>query len=138
MYDDNMKMFVLRIDNTWHPVMRPADIPIEQLADEFSTATRIEDVTGLLLWEERLTGSAIMHDGVMVSLPAPARHGCVIRRICELDPSVEFVSGEQGFVTNRGKFVSREQAYHIAIAAKQSRDGKPPFQEGYLYSEDVW
>lgn len=42
---------------------------------------------------------------------------------------------DQGFVTNLGKFVSREEAFQIAKTAKQIVD---PREHSYLFSEDLW
>ena len=40
---------------------------------------------------------------------------------------------EQGFLTNKNRFVSREEAAAIAFLSGQTKDEKK-----YLFSEDVW
>jgi len=42
--------------------------------------------------------------------------------------------GKQGFLTNRGSFVNREEAYKIALRAKQIK----PNNRKYLMSEEIW
>jgi hypothetical protein len=49
-------------------------------------------------------------------------------------------SAEQGFVDNRYKFLTREQAYKVALAANQFDPNDPGYGgiRGTLFSEDVW
>lgn len=42
----------------------------------------------------------------------------------------------QGFLTNKNRFVDREEAYQIAIEAKQITEGK--YSSKTLYSEDLY
>lgn len=80
-----------------------------------------------------------------VSLPAPARHHDVIRHMGETGWTREQVfASVQGFLTDAGRFVTREEAWPIAATAGQILplgDGiirvAPP-ANGRLYSEDVW
>lgn len=99
----------------------------------------IEQITAAGM--ERIAAAAIMHKGQVVHLPPPARHGTIVRHIVDvLDLTTELPIAqpeEQGFVTNTGRFVSREDAYRIAGRADQLpvEGGSSP---GYLFSEDVW
>lgn len=43
------------------------------------------------------------------------------------------INGVQGFITNKGKFVSRHEAAKIAFSSGQTLK-----DEGFLYSEDLW
>ena len=82
--------------------------------------------------------AAAIHWGGIISLPAPARHHTIIA--C-MDTEMGFdgsrvTSVQQGFITSEGNYVSRTEAYYIAVAAKQFEPDKtkPP----NLYSEDLW
>ena len=85
---------------------------------------------------ERITGVALLTDeGELWSLPKPNRH-------CHLFALAAFQSNHadpcrQGFTTNLGRYVSREEASRIADAAGQilRRTGSNTIQ---LFSEDVW
>lgn len=72
-----------------------------------------------------------------VSLPAPARHHDILHAVYRIKDEQLVGSKEQGFLTSKGRYVSREQAWEIVVAAGQPlipRDG----QGGRLYSEDLW
>lgn len=86
---------------------------------------------------ERITGVAIMDDdGRLWSLPAPARHGTIYALAAFMRESAEGPLSGQGFTTNTGRFVGREEAVGIATDARQLiRKTDPPDQ---LFSEDVW
>ena len=84
---------------------------------------------------ERIVAAAIMQRGKLYTLPAPARHADVIRVIAaETDQPV---TGDQGFITDSGRFVGRRQAFRIATEASQ------PLRNiacapGMLFSEHLW
>jgi hypothetical protein len=62
------------------------------------------------------------------------RHHLIIRDIvAELGQGAAPILGEQGFVTDDGRFVEREEAAKIAFDAGQI--GQP---KKYLFSEDVF
>lgn len=83
---------------------------------------------------ERIIAAAVRYQGATFSLLPPARHGeCLwLLRAARPDSHDE----EQGFVTDRNRFVGRQEARKIAEAAGQliERAGNLP----ELYSEDVW
>jgi hypothetical protein len=83
----------------------------------------------------RLTHVAIIHDGKVVSLPAPKRHHDVIRHIVE-STGASKVDGEQGFLDETGAFLRRKPARIRAEATGQLK----PYALSYctLFSEDVW
>lgn len=72
------------------------------------------------------------YDGIIYSLPAPARHHHI------LNTHGGLAGCAQGFLTSEGKFVARDEAWRIAEAAKQivrrgfGRDGE------WLFSENLW
>lgn len=83
---------------------------------------------------ERIVSVAISAFGVVASLPAPARHGDVLRKLQDFNPIV--VRGDrQGFLTNTGRYVNRRDAAVIALAARQV---DKLIAAPDLYSEDLW
>ena len=90
----------------------------------------------------RIVAAAINQNGLVFHMPAPARHRDVIREMARCGIPIPIV-GEQGFVTDEGKFVNRTDAHMIAEAAGQlipRKDSGVPFvaQHSHLFSEDVW
>ena len=85
---------------------------------------------------ERITGVAVLCRGVPAVLPEPYRHYHVLR---VLDDLGEDMPGprDQGFFTSRGRFLEREPAKAVAIAAGQYRPTVPGGLRE-LYSEDLW
>lgn len=85
---------------------------------------------------EHIVAAAIEHKlGGVWSVPRPARHNHVIKLMqsrgrydeCERDH-------ELGFITNTGRFVNRQEAMRVAVAAGQVQAGGA----SGLFSEDVW
>lgn len=75
--------------------------------------------------------------GVIVSLPKPARHHNIIRHLTATGCSMrEIAESEQGFVTDAGRFVGREEALRIADAVGQIIDRRNCHER--LFSENVW
>lgn len=77
-------------------------------------------------------------NGMVFSLPRPARHHDIIAHIIATNPDIKRVGAgyEQGFLTVSGRFVGREEALIIAHAAGQIVSKYPPLDE--LCSEDMW
>lgn len=83
---------------------------------------------------EKIIAVAINAFGVINSLPAPARHGDVLRKLADFNPLV--VRGDaQGFLTSTGRYVNRRDAARIALAAGQTAKLTAPPE---LFSEDLW
>lgn len=75
-------------------------------------------------------------DGEKVySLDKPARHHHIIKYAVEQGEPTPVI-GEQGFLTNSGKFVRRKRAKMIARRAGQLLDRAS--DSSLLFSEDVW
>ena len=74
-------------------------------------------------------------DGTVFSVPRPGRHPDVIKLMVSLGKPTP-VKGQQGFVTNQGRFVDRIEGKTIAKEANQliERASKLP----KLFSEDLW
>lgn len=93
---------------------------------------------------EKIEAAAIRFDDCTWSVPQPGRHHDVIAFILKERPWLRTVGGQQGFCTDSGRFVDREEALAIAKAADQIRqrvgpDGVPfEIHPRELFSEDVW
>jgi len=81
--------------------------------------------------------AAIVLNGHVYSLPRPARHPAVgIYMVEQCGCPKPYPSGEaQGFLTSDGRFVSREEAARIAIAAGQVDADEIGTR---LFTEDLW
>ncbi len=89
---------------------------------------------------ERIAAAAIRSpDGTVWTLPRPARHCDVICHIWGKTGKPTIGNSGQGFLTDQGRFVTREEAYRIAKAADQIifRPDVTP-TPGTLYTEDLW
>lgn len=86
---------------------------------------------------ERISAAAIRFNGIVVTLPPPARHHHLIRAACHVGYEDWRPEHEQGFVTDTGRFVGREEAFQIADAADQIIDLGNTRKAG-LFSEDLW
>jgi hypothetical protein len=74
----------------------------------------------------------------IISAPPPARHHNLLRAYYDLKGEPLIGSTNQGFLTSEGKFVSREEAYSIAVTSRQKFIDHPSRIEGKLFSEDLW
>lgn len=89
--------------------------------------------------EELIVAAAVRYDGLTVSVERPGRHGDCINWLHHHGIG----SGghyECGFLTNRGRFVGREEAGDIVLAAEQGAPGGNPENNPRraLFSEDMW
>lgn len=82
----------------------------------------------------KIVAAAIVYEGVVHTLPPPARHADIIKVIWQKIHK-QVTCEIQGFVTDEGKFVNRIEAGKIAIAAGQIKELEVPPD---LYSEDLW
>ncbi len=80
-----------------------------------------------------IVAAAIKHEGKVYALPAPARHGDVIKHIYERTGGPVPRASEQGFIDSELGFLGRAGALQRAIDERQIA-GK----SGQLYSEDLW
>ena len=79
-----------------------------------------------------ILAAAIRKAGCIYALPAPARHGDVLRTIPD---EATKARTEQGFIDSDEGFVTRTRAHAIAREAGQIDE---PDGEAALFSEDVW
>lgn len=83
---------------------------------------------------EIIVAAAISHNGLICTMPQPARHHHIIHTLHRSEYSLP-VSSEEGFLTSEGRFVDRKKAAELSIKAGQIDQLRwPP----YLYSEDLW
>jgi len=75
----------------------------------------------------KIASSAVKRDGEVWT---GRRHSDAIRQAVFHGAVPPITSAEQGFVTSEGTFVSRKEAFKIAVASDQVC--RP------LYSEDLW
>jgi hypothetical protein len=98
---------------------------------------------------ERIVGVAILlpfredvHDPrqTFVAAPAPARHHHILHQIWPIGAGPRSLDRGQGFVTDKGRYVDRNEGWKIAEAAGQiiARCGGDTTDGGTLYSENVW
>ena len=88
---------------------------------------------------ETIIAAAVLNGLAVHSVPPPGRHGDVLRRMYEDGTPLDHAAHEQGFVTSKGRFVSREDAMLIATAAGQCKPRRPGQYNGpRLFSEDLW
>lgn len=87
--------------------------------------------------EERIAAAACKVEGMTCSMPPPHRHHHVMKAIWNMNRKLGAVppSG-QGFITNTGRFVGREEACIIARNAGQILEKTGP--SDVLFSEDLW
>lgn len=85
--------------------------------------------------KERIVSAAIYWGGI-ISLPPPARHSDILATMQEtMHISYIIPNTLQGFLTDKGRYVNRVEAFGIAYRACQFLDS-PKGPE--LYSEDLW
>jgi hypothetical protein len=84
--------------------------------------------------QETIVGVAVIHDGKTYTLPKPNRHHHVLKQIYDLHGVP--ADGTQGFYTDEGRFLNRQQAYDLARNNGQLKERK--IFESRLYSEDLW
>lgn len=79
-----------------------------------------------------ITGVAMRHRETkeVFSLPKPARHDSLIRALVD-QGKPDFAKGEQGFITEDGRFLDREEAFVHAARFGQ-------LKSRILFSEDLW
>lgn len=85
--------------------------------------------------EELVVAAAIRWGGLVVMVERPGRHGNCINQM----HGNGMAHADHGFVTNRGRFVDRQEAAKIVKAAGQgsTRDFGPGYPDS-LFSEDMW
>lgn len=84
---------------------------------------------------ELIVAAAIRCNGVIVVAERPGRHANCINWLHRLGVQ----HNDHGFMTNRGRFVDREEAARIVVASGQgtTRDFGPEYARR-LFSEDMW
>lgn len=136
------------------PVGSPVDVPAMsaggRLLDAMKEAVEIAKgaIPAARIWhngwayvpqprsiDEAIIAAAVIFDEEVWHLPSPARHHHVLWAIDQVHPGRAIEAHVQGFMTNTGRFVEREEAARIASMAGQvGKLSAPP----HLFSEDLW
>lgn len=89
---------------------------------------------------ERIIAAAVRVRGVTMSMPPPARHYHIVNSLCDtlgIPDSTRYAApDDQGFITDRARFVGREEAKTIALQAGQLTPSASIHMRE-LYSEDL-
>lgn len=86
--------------------------------------------------ERGIVAAACQHEGLTISLPAPARHGDVLTAMYLISDGWQH-EATQGFLDHRGVFLGRKAAKLLAYRFGQIT--KEEFEDGPdLYSEHLW
>lgn len=83
--------------------------------------------------EELIVAAAVRWGKLIVMVERPGRHGDCLNAIGHLGSGKD-----QGFVTNKGRFVGRQEAAKMVLESGQA---SPRVFEGYpltMFSEDLW
>lgn len=88
---------------------------------------------------ELIVAAAVHFDGATISFPRPGRHGECINWLHHHGIG-RGSNYDCGFVTNRGRFVGREEAGRIVLSNHQGSPGGTPKNNPRmsLFSEDMW
>ena len=71
---------------------------------------------------------------MIISLPKPARHDQIYKRLSKDLNAIYTGKAEAGFLNDHGDFLSRKEAYHHAVECGQIKAG----ETDCLISEDLW
>lgn len=71
---------------------------------------------------------------MIISLPKPARHDQIYKRLSKDLNAIYTGQEECGFIDDKGNFLSRKEAYYHAIECGQIKAGGTEC----LVSEDLW
>jgi len=85
---------------------------------------------------ETIVAAALKIGSMTISAPPPARHHTLLHAFHAYNRKTMIKTTDQGFLTSAGRFVGREEAAQMAVAAGQII--KPKFQPTQLFSEDLW
>jgi len=71
---------------------------------------------------------------MIISLPKPARHDQIYKRLSKDLNAIYTGQEECGFLDDKGNFLSRKESYHHAVECGQIKSGGTEC----LISEDLW
>lgn len=115
----------------WHRLASPSHEAGTQDGIQSSTV-QAETPIG----QERIVAAALKIGSMTVSAPPPARHHTLLHAFHACNRKTMIKTTDQGFLTSAGRFVGREEAAKMAVAARQII--VPKFQSHQLFSEDLW
>lgn len=94
-----------------------------------------------------IVAAAVQINCAVISMAAPARHHDILRQIAGLyqpddRPHWTYENETQGFITDKGEFLNRRDAFQHTIDCGQGQPRRRKGAENYrgeeLYSEDLW
>lgn len=108
-----------------------ADARRKEQATEPLRGTELSEMLGPV---PVIVSAAVRSNGLVISMPRPARHADIINRLPR-KLSLLVKPSDQGFLTDAGYFVGRETALDLARQANQLLK---PTTHRELFSEDLW
>lgn len=92
------------------------------------------------IFKRTIVGVAVKSANMVYSLPEPNRHHNVLRLLTDLKLTRNYSGEIEGFVDDKGKFLTRKEAYILASGNGQLKrlPGAQNYQGDELYSEDLW
>ena len=100
----------------------------------------MSDQTGSLNESAPIISAAVLHNGIIHSMPAPNRHHNIVHAMNgerEKEGLLLLAYGEQGFLDANGNFLNRIDAAKVAEFWSQIKGGNL-ISAPNLYSEDLW
>ena len=94
-----------------------------------------EIIPSIIQHSRRIVAAAINVEGLIVSMPKPARHGDIIKALDNVAvASLVITPDMQGFIDSDGNFLGRKEAKKVAFDAGQIQSTA----HDDLFSEDLW
>lgn len=86
---------------------------------------------------ERIVAAALKMGEMTISVLPPGRHHTIFWELAKHFPDIRCPPpNDQGFLTDNGRFIGREEAVEVAKASGQIE--RPKYQPNQLFSEDLW
>jgi hypothetical protein len=87
----------------------------------------------------KIISAALKIGEAIISMPRPNRHHNLLREIfLQTDGSNLGKRAIQGFLTDEGTFLTREEAFVVALRFGLFKWGSKPHSSHILFSEDLW
>lgn len=92
-----------------------------------------------------ITHVATAYEGVVYSMPRPARHSDIWVNLHKIHETVILKNEKRGFLDSNGEWLTREGAFYraqltgqIKISSEWKENHPGKLKAGILYSEDLW
>lgn len=87
--------------------------------------------------ERRIVCAALRSDDGDI-ICGPRHYDYVMRKQIRAEHVGKWTTAEQGFIDQRGNFLNRQEAFHIALTADQFKGPMTDTSTGILYSEHLY